>query len=115
MTAAERAHLLALGVTAWRAGDHFTAHERWEDVWRESVDPERRWLQGLIQIAAALHHVARGRLGAAAGLLARGGEKLADAPARLAEIDVDAVRGGAARLAAAIARGEAVDASSVTL
>ena len=37
-------------------GEFFAAHEAWEDVWRESKDPRRRFLQALIHLAVAFHH-----------------------------------------------------------
>jgi hypothetical protein len=49
------------GVARFNRGDYFDAHEVWEDVWRESAsDDARRFLQALIQIAAAYHHLQRG-------------------------------------------------------
>jgi predicted metal-dependent hydrolase len=36
------------------------AHEYWESVWLELEDPEKTFLQSLIQVAAALHHFQRG-------------------------------------------------------
>jgi hypothetical protein len=49
------------GVARFNRGDYFEAHEVWEDVWRESASEDaRRFLQALIQIAAAYHHLQRG-------------------------------------------------------
>ena len=46
----------ASGLTAYRAGEHFEAHEHWEGSWRdEPVGDRRAFLQALIQIAAAMH------------------------------------------------------------
>ena len=92
MTGDHRARLMAAGRQAFERGDFFQAHEHWEEVWREAAGPERRWLQGLIQVAAALHQDARGRPGPAARLLARGLEKLAGAPDSLDGVDLAAVR-----------------------
>jgi predicted metal-dependent hydrolase len=86
---------LTEGRAAYERGDFLEAHELWEAVWREAEGRERRWLGGLIQLAAARHHLARGRRGRAARLLARALEKLADAPAVLGGIAVDALRGWA--------------------
>jgi predicted metal-dependent hydrolase len=44
------------GVAAYQRGAYYEAHERWEELWRiEPEGPRRRFLQGLIQTAAALH------------------------------------------------------------
>ena len=68
---------LAPGRAAFNRGEFFAAHELWEDVWRELAGDERLLVQGLIQIAAGLHHLERGQTHAAARVLARGVSKLA--------------------------------------
>lgn len=82
------ADALLRGIALFNGGDFFAAHEALEDVWRESSGRERRFLQGLIQIAVALHHHATGNLTGARSLLARGAEKLADYPPVYAGIAV---------------------------
>jgi len=72
---------LAPGRAAFNRGEFFAAHELWEDVWRGLAGDERALAQGLIQIAAGLHHLQRGRPRPAARLLARGASKLSRAPA----------------------------------
>jgi uncharacterized protein len=55
---------LAKGLRLYEAGEFFTAHEEWEAVWLLSPDPEKTFLQGLIQVTAAFHHLQRdNRLG----------------------------------------------------
>ena len=70
---------LAPGRAAFNRGEFFAAHELWEDVWHDLAGDERVLVQGLIQIAAGLHHLQRGRTGAAARVLSRGVSKLATA------------------------------------
>ena len=65
------------GLEAFRAGRYFEAHEEWERLWREASGEDRRFLQGLIQLAAALVHLERGRTAPAARLLSLSREKLA--------------------------------------
>ncbi|WP_243027929.1 DUF309 domain-containing protein [Thermus albus] len=51
---------------AWhlfQEGRYFEAHEALEEVWREARGEERRFLQGLILLAAALHQAEKGRGG----------------------------------------------------
>ena len=65
------------GRAAFNRGEYFLAHELWEEVWREVDDAERRlYVQGLIQIAAGLHHLQQHRPAPAAGLLRKGLEKV---------------------------------------
>jgi len=55
---------LAEGLRLYNAGEFFTAHEAWESVWLGSPEPEKTFLQGLIQVTAAFHHLGRNnRLG----------------------------------------------------
>jgi predicted metal-dependent hydrolase len=115
MTDDERSRLMAEGRTAFNRGDFFGAHELWETVWRSAAGPERRWLQGLIQVAAGLHQLACGRTAPAATLLARAAAKLVDAPETLHGVDLASVRREAARLIAALAAGSPVDPSSVKI
>ncbi len=52
------------------------AHEQWEEAWHEMKGTERLAVQGLIQIAAGLHHLNQGRRGPATRLLEKGAMKL---------------------------------------
>lgn len=55
---------LAEGLRLYNSGEFFTAHEAWESVWLHSPEPEKTFLQGLIQVTAAFHHLQRdNRLG----------------------------------------------------
>lgn len=111
MSVEDRSRLMADGRAAFNRGDFFRAHELWEEVWLRAVGADRRWLQGLIQVAAGLHQLARGRPAPAARLLERAESKLGDAPDRLDGIEIAAAREGAGRIRAAIARDEPADPS----
>jgi uncharacterized protein len=55
---------LAEGLRLYDAGEFFAAHEAWESVWLPAQEPEKTFLQGLIQVTAAFHHWQReNRLG----------------------------------------------------
>ena len=57
------------GVERFNARRFWDAHESWEELWLESEGDERTYLQGLIQLAAAYHHIVRGNARGAARLL----------------------------------------------
>lgn len=60
----------ARGLTAFREGDFYLAHDLWEEVWHNYRGPDRRFLQGLIHIAVGSYHVqCRNPKGAASQLL----------------------------------------------
>ena len=50
---------LAEGLRLYDAGEFFAAHEAWESVWLRAQEPEKMFLQGLIQVTAAFHHLQR--------------------------------------------------------
>jgi uncharacterized protein len=52
--------MLAEGLRCYRAGEFFAAHESWEAVWLNLQEPDKTFLQALIQVAAALYHFQRG-------------------------------------------------------
>lgn len=76
------------GVSLFNSGDFFLAHEVWEDIWIDETEPEKSFLQGLIQAAAAFHQYERGNLAGAESLLTSAATKLRRAPARLRGIAV---------------------------
>jgi hypothetical protein len=47
---------LTEGLRLYRAGQFFETHEAWESVWLTAPQPEKVFLQGLIQVTVALHH-----------------------------------------------------------
>ena len=64
---------LERGIRLFDAGDHYEAHELWEDSWRiaEPDSSQRHFLQGLIQCAAAAIQGGRGRWNGARNLIER--------------------------------------------
>jgi hypothetical protein len=60
---------LADGLECYRREAFFSAHEHWETVWLQSQEPEKTFLQALIQVTAAFHHVQRNNAQGATSLL----------------------------------------------
>ncbi len=50
---------LADGLRLYDADEFFAAHEAWESVWLISREPDKTFLQGLIQVTAAFYHLQR--------------------------------------------------------
>jgi hypothetical protein len=69
----------------------FEAHEVLEDVWRAAPAPERRFLQGLIQVAVALHHHSRGNAVGCRSLLERARRNLSGYPEQHGGLDLAAL------------------------
>jgi hypothetical protein len=79
--AAARAETAVRQSTAlWNECLFFEVHEVLEAVWKTASGDLRQALQGLIQIAVALHHRAHGNLRGARSLLAEGRARLAAVP-----------------------------------
>jgi uncharacterized protein len=69
-----------IGIELFNAGRFFEAHEAWEEIWLKESGPEKTYLQGLIQLAAAFHHGQRANSRGAKSLLAAGLAKLDRCP-----------------------------------
>jgi uncharacterized protein len=76
MDSHEKDRLYEEGLEAFNSHQFFEAHELWEDLWRETPQPDKRYLQGLIQVAAAFHHYSRANLRGTRKLLHEGLLKL---------------------------------------
>ncbi len=62
------------GVRHFNAHEFWEAHEAWETIWLVAESDVEQFLQGMIQLAAAYHHVKRGTF--------RGAVRLFDAALR---------------------------------
>ena len=93
---------LAAGLACYRNQEFFDAHEHWEDVWRQLQDPEKNFLQGLIQVTAAFHHHSRENLRGFKSLLRAGLLKLEAFPAEHRGLKIERLRACARRWIAAL-------------
>ncbi|HUY36194.1 MAG TPA: DUF309 domain-containing protein [Pirellulales bacterium] len=50
------------GIEFFNRCDFFESHEAWEDLWSDEFGASRKFLQGLIQAAVALHHFGNGNI-----------------------------------------------------
>jgi hypothetical protein len=83
---------LAEGLACYRRGDFFDAHEHWEGVWLQCDEPEKTFLQSLIQVSAAFHHLHRGNLVGARSLLTRALRRLERYPDQFGGVAVEPLR-----------------------
>ncbi len=79
---------LGEGLRLYHAGEFFAAHEAWESLWLGAQDPEKMFLQGLIQVTAAFHHLQRKNPLGTARLLHAALGRLERYPARFGAISV---------------------------
>ncbi|MGA3294091.1 MAG: DUF309 domain-containing protein [Candidatus Acidiferrales bacterium] len=94
------------GIAHFNAGEFFEAHEAWEELWLAVPGPEKAFLQGLIQLAAAFHHHGRGNPRGAKSLLVAGLAKLAGFPDNHGGLELAKLRTQAGQWARALEGGE---------
>ncbi len=80
MKSAERKKKFEEGLAHFNAEKFFEAHEFWEEIWLVEPEPDKTFLQGLIQVTAAFHHYQRSNPEGAESLLASGIVKLSRFP-----------------------------------
>ena len=79
---------LAEGLHCYRTRQFFEAHEHWEAVWLTLAEPEKSFLQALVQVSAAFHHLQRGNRTGAISLLTRSLRRLERSPSEFCGVDV---------------------------
>ena len=80
------------GLRCFHSGAFFEAHEHWESVWLAAQEPEKTFLQGLIQVAAAFHHFQRGNYAGTISLLRSALRRLDPYPEAFAGVAVAPLR-----------------------
>ena len=78
---------LAEGLHCYRTQQFFEAHEHWESVWLTLAEPEKSFLQSLVQVSAAFHHLRRGNRIGAISLLTRALRRLDLSPSNFCGIN----------------------------
>jgi predicted metal-dependent hydrolase len=102
------AELYLRGIKLFNSAAFFEAHEVLEDVWRAAPEGEKKFLQGLIQIAVALHHHGKGNLVGARSLFSRGFSNLSGYPENFGGIELAQLLHLVARWQRALAEGTPV-------
>jgi predicted metal-dependent hydrolase len=83
---------LAEGLRCYCDQEFFNAHEHWEGVWLKCDEPDKTFLQALIQITAAFHHLQRGNPVGTASLLTTALRRLDGYPAEYGGVAVEQLR-----------------------
>lgn len=76
----ENAAAFHRGVEQFNTCEFWEAHESWELVWLPAAEPDKTFLQGIIQVAAGFHHHTKSNPAGARSLLRRGLEKIEKFP-----------------------------------
>jgi hypothetical protein len=83
------------GVAHFNSREFWEAHESWEELWLAAETDLEQFLQGLIQLAAAYHHVQRGTFRGAVRLFEAALRRLSAFPLRFCGIDRTAAESAA--------------------
>ena len=83
---------LAEGLHRYNTGLFWEAHESWEYLWRSAAEPDKTFLQGLIQVTAACHHLSRNNRLGASRLFTHALRRLDPYPSTFANISVEQLR-----------------------
>jgi uncharacterized protein len=108
-SAASKQDLLE-GMALFNDEKFWHAHEAWERSWLACDGEEKLFLQGLIQLAAAYHHVQKGTFPGGVRLFDAACAKLAQLPDGYLGVDRSEAIARAVRHRQCIARGEHIDA-----
>jgi len=71
----KKKELFEKGLSYYKGGDYFEAHEYWEDLWSDFYLEDRKFIQGLIQLAVSFVHLGNGNIKGAKSLLSKSKEK----------------------------------------
>ncbi len=96
---------LERGLELMRAERWFDAHEAFEDEWRETADPERDFLQGLVHVTVAWHHAAKGNQPGASRQLEKATRRLSPYAPEHRGVDVASVLGQVEAASARVSEG----------
>ncbi len=96
------------GLELFNHREFYDAHEVLEDVWRAAPNEEKKFLQGLIQLAVGLHHHSTGNVVGARSLLARGAKNLSGYPQDYGGLDLPALQRSVAAWTHALAENRPV-------
>ena len=61
--------LFQRGLDEYDKGEYFEAHEAWEDLWSDYNFPDRKFVQGLIQLSVSFVHLRNSNLRGAKSLM----------------------------------------------
>jgi predicted metal-dependent hydrolase len=92
MKSAHRKKKFEEGLAHFNSEKFFEAHEFWEEIWLVEIEPEKTFLQGLIQVTAAFHHHQRGNPDGAQSLLTSGIVKLLRFPEDHHDLPIKSLR-----------------------
>lgn len=77
-----------LGLEQFNSRQFYACHDSFEALWHEAIEPDRTFLQGVLQIAVGLHHLSNRNWRGATILLGEGIGRLRDYQPEYLTLDV---------------------------
>jgi len=106
MTERQQRALFARGMRQFNSRKFWHAHESWEAIWLTAPEPDKTFLQGIIQISAAFYHHQKKNLEGMRSLMRRGLAKVEEFPPAYRGVRLEELRRAVRKwLAAADAAG----------
>ncbi len=90
------------GIEQFNSQDFYACHDTLEALWMEAGEPEKKFYQGILQIAVALYHLGNQNWRGAVILLGEGINRLSYYQPSYAEISVEDLLGQSAKLLSAL-------------
>ena len=115
MTPREHRAAFSRGLRQFNARQFWHAHESWEIIWLPAPEPDKTFLQGIIQVAAAFYHHQKKNHEGMRSLMRRGLAKLEVFPARYRELRLEELRRALREWLASDSRGEPLPRAYPTL
>ena len=115
MTDREQRAAFSRGIRQFNAHEFWHAHESWESIWLDAPEPDKTFLQGIIQIAAAFYHHQKKNHEGMRSLMRRGLAKVEGFPAGYRGVCLENLRRAVRNWLDADARGEALPRAYPTL
>ena len=76
------------GIRLFNNAEFFDAHEALEDIWRAAPPENKKFVQGLVQVAVAFHHYSTGNRVGMRSVLERAIRNLAQPPGSFGQIQL---------------------------
>jgi len=79
---------LQKGINQLNTGEFYACHDTLEEIWMEAPETEKKFYQGILQIAVGFYHLSNGNWRGAAILLGEGICKLAEFEPTYYDLDI---------------------------
>ena len=76
------------GLRSFNNKRFYAAHEYWEEIWTDYQIPDKKFIQGLIQLSVACFHLTNDNLNGAKGLFRKSTEKFELLESSIRSIDI---------------------------